>query len=307
MGNRGNVQYSIKDYNGLPIKPQEDVDSNDQDINNQYTESPVKALNRTILLCYDEHDSILKAWRKLHLCIYSLIPFPILFILNLVVIRMTRVAAVSSLNINANLKKFKHGQKFVTRLLLFLTLSFFLTTLPSTIAYTFLREKILLIKHGRILLNLLNTLQFSRHAYNWIIYIYSSNFMREEFIKCIACTDSAYEIAQVAIHRPSLAAEILRQLEANQSVIPDYDYCYYVSYYKKQLRNEGLSIDDEPSNSHTDTQNNRRKLNNSLKQSSSSSNAKQMNSIQDFHRKASENEKSKTYPIEEESAFKDCT
>ena len=86
-----------------------------------------------MLLCYDESIKVFKIWRKIHLCIYSLIPFPILSVLNLIVIRLTRVAALAAVQTNTNMKKFKHGQQFVTRLLLVLTVSFLCTTLPSTI------------------------------------------------------------------------------------------------------------------------------------------------------------------------------
>jgi hypothetical protein len=118
-----------------------------------------------------------------------------------------------------NLSKFRAGQQFVTRLLLFLTISFFFSTLPSTIVYAFWHSEVTKHAHGRIILNLLNTLQFFRHSSNWIIYVYSSSFMREEMKKCVACADTEYELAaaQAAVlgepnrRRPTL--QLLRQLE----------------------------------------------------------------------------------------------
>lgn len=156
----------------------------------------IKSANYTlmepkVIVCYNELDLVLSAWNKLHLCIYSLIPFPILFVLNLIVIHMIRIAARAK---EAH-KRLKQGQQFVIRLLLFLTLSFLFSTLPSTIVYAFWHNQVLNMKYGRVFLNLLNTLQFSRHSSNWLIYIYSSSFIRDEFKKCVLCNENDYEIS----------------------------------------------------------------------------------------------------------------
>lgn len=256
LGNEGYVQYTIKNYDDSVItfrasSPQHQFsrsisinEVNDLDIDEVSDDSILSntktytSPNVTMCLCYDDQIKILRIWNKLHLCLYSLIPFPILCILNLIVIRLTREAALSAAQMNANVKKFKNGQQFVTRLLLFLTLSFFLTTLPSTVVYAFWHRVILRTEYGRVILNLLNTLQFSRHALNWIIYIYSSSFMREEFKKCISCAESDYELAEaaaLAAERPSVAIEILRQLELNNTTL-EQEYEYY-NYKKKQLLN----------------------------------------------------------------------
>ena len=155
----------------------------------------LKSVNQTriepkVIVCYNEFDLVLSAWNKIHLCIYSLIPFPILFVLNLIVIHMIRIAARAK---EAH-KRLKQGQQFVIRLLLFLTLSFLFSTLPSTIVYAFWHNQVLNMKYGRVFLNLLNSLQFSRHSSNWLIYIYSSSFIRDEFKKCVLCNENEYEI-----------------------------------------------------------------------------------------------------------------
>jgi hypothetical protein len=209
--------------------------------NEKYAARPQLPMNLSMYYCYDDNNKLLKVWNRLHLYIYSLVPFPILCILNLTVIYLTREAAVSAANLNSNMKKIKNGQQFVTRLLLFLTLSFLLTTLPSTIVYAYWHTQILEIRFGRVFLNLLNTLQFSRHSSNWIIYVYSSSFMREEFKKCIACADSEYELAEaVLVDRPSVAVEILRQLELNNTTMADQDYFnsyYYYGYNENSKKN----------------------------------------------------------------------
>jgi hypothetical protein len=159
---------------------------------------------------------------------------------------------MSASAMNTNVKKFQTGQQFVTRLLLFLTLSFFLTTLPATIVYAFWHH-ISETDSGRIVLNLLNTLQFMRHALNWIIYIYSSSFMREEFNKCLSCADSDSELAEAAAlaaaQRPSVAIQILRQLELNNTSIEE-EYNFYNNYKKNRNINElnNLKLDNSIDN-----------------------------------------------------------
>lgn len=259
LGNKGYVQYTVKNYDDsivssstIPTITPSVNDEQDDDYDSFKLKSLVNSSpNITMCYCYDDNIKILKIWNKLHLCLYSLIPFPILCLLNLIVIRLTREAALAAVQTNTNVKKFKNGQQFVTRLLLFLTLSFFLTTLPSTIVYAFWHRFILKTEYGRVVLNMLNTLQFSRHALNWIIYIYSSSFMREEFKKCIACAESDYELAEaaaLAAQRPSVAIEILRQLEMNNTTL-EQEYDYY-NYRKKQLllKHNRLNIDSNTDN-----------------------------------------------------------
>jgi hypothetical protein len=197
--------------------------------------------NLSMFHCYDDNDSFLIFWNKLHLFLYALLPFPILLSLNLVVIYLTADAAKSAhelagptaTNPTQHYKRFKSGQNFVTRLLIILTLSFLLTTMPSTIMYAFYHRQILAIRYGRVLLNLLNTLQFSRHGLNWIIYLYSSSYMREELKKCLACKNYEFKMAEAVLaERPSVLIEILRQqLELNNTS----DQEFY-NYYYNQLR-----------------------------------------------------------------------
>ena len=55
----------------------------------------------TMCHCYDDNDPILGIWHKVHLIIYSLAPFPLLCILNFIVVRKTRDAAKSAAKINS--------------------------------------------------------------------------------------------------------------------------------------------------------------------------------------------------------------
>jgi hypothetical protein len=167
------------------------VTLNDYDFQ-QIPEPNGQSLNATnesrFLLCYDQNDRIFRAWSILHLCVYSLIPFPVLVVFNIIVIKMVKKTLKGQLNMP---KRLKTGKIFVSRLLTLVTISFLLTTLPSTLVYAFWRNQVLTYKHGRVILNLLNTLQFSRHSLSWIIYILSSSKMRNAFRKCLKCDESS--------------------------------------------------------------------------------------------------------------------
>ncbi|CAF0992104.1 unnamed protein product [Brachionus calyciflorus] len=225
LGNKGFSKLKAKKYT-RDVYSSDNVD-NLINLNRPFYKR-IENDDMTFWLCYDDNDNLLRVWNILHLCLYSLIPFPILCVLNLIVIYLTRVAAKQA---NQD-QKVKHGQQFVTRLLLFLAISFICTTLPSTITYAFWHKSILTKKYGRLFLNLLNTIQFSRHSFNWIIYLCSSSFMRIEFKKCVSCADSEYEIAEAALaHRPSVAIEIMRQIERNDENFSDMDYDHVDLYY----------------------------------------------------------------------------
>lgn len=222
IGNKGYVHYKIKKFTQNSTLT-------------EYTEKFIlgekqDTLTITMWHCYDDNDLVQSVWKILHLCLYSLIPFPILCVLNLIVIHKTRDAAKQASEYN--LHRVKHGKEFVTRLLMFLTISFIFTTLPSTIVYAFWHQEILGQKFGRLILNILNTIQFSRHSFNWLIYLYSSTFMRIELKKCVSCTNSDYELAQVALaRRPTFAIEIIRQIEQNENKISTSDIDHLDLYY----------------------------------------------------------------------------
>lgn len=64
----------------------------------------------TMCHCYDDDDPVLRLWHKVHLIIYSLAPFPLLCVLNFIVVRKTRDAAKSAAKSAAKLKSQKSSQ-----------------------------------------------------------------------------------------------------------------------------------------------------------------------------------------------------
>ena len=87
--------------------------------------------------------------------------------------------------------------------------------------------------------------------------------MREEFKKCISCAESDYELAEaaaLAADRPSLAIEILRQIEMNNesTLGPE-----YYEYYNLKRQQEKLKKNKTMNNQEDDDDdNNINKLNN---------------------------------------------
>ena len=162
----------------------------------------VTAAAATANKCYDDTNEFQLMWNKLHLALYSLVPFPLLCVLNLIVIRVATYGDLAaagghwrlhlrrgkhtdpkqqhgphltpptshiveiqlnptSTNVAGHSKRRGSGTHagFVTPLLVFLTFSFLFTTLPSTVVYAFWHASLLKKPHGRVILNLLNTLQ----------------------------------------------------------------------------------------------------------------------------------------------------
>lgn len=253
LGNNGSIKVKIvqenKNQNSLFFEISDLMES-PSSTHNMNTQSNNMV---TIWQCYDDSDKLLKIWKILHLCLYSLLPFPILAIFNSLVIYLTRDTARQASEYNK--KKAKFGQRFVTRLLIFLTFSFICTTLPSTIVYAFWHIEILQKKYGRVLLNLLNTIQFSRHGLNWIIYLYSSSVMRTEFKKCFSCAIVDFNLSEEAFaNRPTVAQKIRHQLVKNENSLSSTDqdqlnlYFLYIMYSKDNLRDIEINDDDDDTN-----------------------------------------------------------
>ena len=77
--------------------------------------------------------------------------------------------------------------------------------------------------------------------------------MREEFKKCISCAESDYELAEaaaLAAERPSLAIEILRQIEMNNesTLGPEYYEYYNLKRQQEKLKNKNKTINKEDDN-----------------------------------------------------------
>nr|QVK45784.1 G protein-coupled receptor [Proales similis] len=178
VGNQGVVNYEI-------IRESANLTENEL----SYHQSELIEGNVSMVACYNDSDPVYAFWLQIHLFLYSLIPTPILCVLNVIVIKETLRAVNSQESEREWTRTSKANQQTAIKLLLILSIAFLVTTLPSTLLYAFWHSYILRLDYGRVLLNLLNTLQFSRHATNWIIYFYSSYSMRNQFKSCAECLD----------------------------------------------------------------------------------------------------------------------
>ena len=185
------------------------------------TNSSNKTTNSTrTFTCYAP-EKFFKIWDIFHVLMYSLIPFCIIFGQNFLIAfltlkqsrRMTKYGTKScddqpgtsqlknssvlklsyskkSTLANASVKKVTKQQQskgsYVKNLLIFLTLSFFFTTLPYSLIYaTNLNETYFKITYsGSIIKRCLVSLQYTRHSINFLIYILTSTIIQNEIKKC---------------------------------------------------------------------------------------------------------------------------
>lgn len=164
--------------------------------------------------CYSP-ESFFKVWDIIHLVMYSLLPFILIFFENIIIIfitirhsnRMKRYKDVkapalkskqdntngdSIVNVTNNDSNSKRANRishlftfnkgaFVTNLLLFLTISFICTTLPYSMYYaTKANDNKTTSKSNLIIKRSLGLLQYLRHSTNFIIYVISSSIIRNE-------------------------------------------------------------------------------------------------------------------------------
>jgi hypothetical protein len=196
------------------------VDKNSKNNMTNSSEKPVTS-SRTFT-CYAP-ETFFKIWDIIHVLVYSLIPFCIIFIQNFLIAfltlkharRMNRYATTSgaehqpgtsrskfsnaftspndknSTSVDTSKKKTQQQQQqskgsYVKNLLIFLTLSFFFTTLPYSLIYaTNLNETYFKVTYtGSIIKRCLISLQYTRHSTNFLIYILTSTIIQNEIKKC---------------------------------------------------------------------------------------------------------------------------
>ena len=173
--------------------------------------------------CYAP-EKFFKIWRIVHVLLYSLIPFCIILAQNFIIavltlnhskrmkryvqrqasteisthetpklrfLKLFRLKSNSTTEISGSMRnkicaqQQTSKQTFVKNLLIFLTLSFFFTTLPSSMIYTTsLNDTFYKTNTGSILKRCLQSIQYTRHAANFLIYISTSTIIQNEIRKC---------------------------------------------------------------------------------------------------------------------------
>jgi hypothetical protein len=178
--------------------------------------------NMRTFTCYAPVD-FFKIWDIFHVLMYSLLPFFIIFIENFIIAFLTiknsrrmkkydltpssnSTSATGPSKFSKFFKSFKERNStfettgssrkrngasqqskgsYVKNLLIFLTLSFFFTTLPYSMIYATSLNDILIQSYtGNIIKRCLISLQYTRHSTNFLIYILTSTIIQNEIKKC---------------------------------------------------------------------------------------------------------------------------
>lgn len=113
---------------------------------------------------YETQFSLAPTWDGVHLFIYSIIPFIIMFIFNILLISKTLITNKSSMKKSKEALKSMRKKRKLTISILVITFGFIVMTMPVSFVFTFVRGPIEALKYGRIILDLLNFISFSFHA-----------------------------------------------------------------------------------------------------------------------------------------------
>ena len=169
--------------------------------------------------CYAP-EAFFKIWDIFHVLMYSVIPFCIILTQNCLIAVLTlkhsrrmrryekpqtsstvtatgtmkskfsemftsKKSSVDATTRNKSVKQQSQSKgTYVKNLLIFLTVSFFFTTLPYSMIYTTtLNETYFKYHYGSIVKRCLVSLQYTRHATNFLIYILTSSIIQKEIKK----------------------------------------------------------------------------------------------------------------------------
>ena len=149
--------------------------------------------------CYStshNHDYIFPQWERVHLVVYNLCPFAIMCICNtyiiVVTVRSSRTQTRSILSAvprKRNIGRFRQ----LTALLIIVTFTFVILTLPACIYFVFFRHNFdsNIERTYRYMIQIsLNSVQFTSHAINFFLYCFSAksflNELRDMFSEFIS-------------------------------------------------------------------------------------------------------------------------
>ncbi|CAF0881349.1 unnamed protein product [Adineta ricciae] len=144
---------------------------------------------RTCVVCYARVNDpyyIFPKWEKIHVLIYNLIPFSIMFLSNCFIIRrsiLSTIVRTSSLDTKQRLRRSyrQRKQRQLTYLLLIVTILFVLLTTPVMIYNVFLRNHLVARKPLKYIVHgVLLSMQFTSHAINFFVYCYGASKFRLE-------------------------------------------------------------------------------------------------------------------------------
>ncbi|CAF0846824.1 unnamed protein product [Brachionus calyciflorus] len=138
------------------------------------------------ILCYGDRRFPWTSWMidigPLHLTFYSLAPFAILGLANLLLITHLYTTRKPHSGQSAQNDKKKNKQDQMTKTIIYMTLLFIGITLPNATT-TFFFNKLIITDYGSFLIRLFDMFSFSYHGLNFIVFYISNNRFRSEFKK----------------------------------------------------------------------------------------------------------------------------
>jgi hypothetical protein len=178
---------------------------------NNATNTTSRRPSRTFT-CY-QPESFFKIWDVYHMLMYSLVPFIVMFVQNFAIsyltyrhthrmkkygdnesdvklktpalsdypVTMTATQSAASTSVGQKIKRKQSKSSYIANLLIFLTISFFFTTLPYSMIYAADQNNLFNNNQsGLIAKRVLLSLQYIRHATNFLIYVLTSSIICNE-------------------------------------------------------------------------------------------------------------------------------
>lgn len=195
--------------------------------------------SRGTIICYQNrvYSTYMIWYQRVHLCLYSALPSIILFILNTLLMRiifaskkrldthkrvmffseraiiadarpknrfLKRFSTIPSarfLNRNNPRKSLNRHSRKLTLSLIFITLSYFILTFPSTVIFSFFRPYIEPLRLRRTLSLLFTNLSTTTHAIRFFIYFFCSTDFRNDFYQLLRLRSSPSASARLRFLR----------------------------------------------------------------------------------------------------------
>lgn len=160
------------------------LESMNMSFNQTLFQYPISFNTEITLLCYTPSYFYI-IWDIVHLMFYSIIPFVLILIINIYIFMVAYKSSMRILKYQNNVvRNAQHRQQRlhfkISKLLILLTISFGLTTVPYTFLYAIRKVTGNRSFELNVMRRLLSSLQYMGHALNFLIYIYSSSNMRRE-------------------------------------------------------------------------------------------------------------------------------
>ncbi|CAF1019757.1 unnamed protein product [Adineta ricciae] len=130
-------------------------------------------------------DYIYPQWERVHLVLYNLCPFAIMFICNTYIIFVTVRSSRAQNDPRSSKFQRKSAERYrqFTALLILVTFAFVILTLPACIYFVFFRNYFVYKtqRSYRFMIQvLLNSIQFTSHGINFFLYCFSAKSFRHE-------------------------------------------------------------------------------------------------------------------------------